>query len=773
MTLFDDNWRFYRGDDSMSALTSYNDAGWRLIDLPHDYSIEDFPGTKSPFDSAAIGQVHTGFTIGGTAWYRKTFTIPANSNNKRIMLQFDGVYMNADFYINGVHLGAHPYGYTSFIVDLTKYINWNKKNTIAIRVKNQGRNSRWYSGSGIYRHVWLQIINNVHVAQWGSSITTPVIERNSANVYVKTTIQNESNKPATLRVITRIADAKGIIKATNHATQSIGPNESVNLAQNINIPMPLLWSVDAPNQYTAVTEIYTNKTLADKVSNSFGIRSISFDAEYGFRLNGKTLKLKGGCIHHDNGPLGAKAYDRAEDRKVALLKASGYNAVRTSHNPPSPAFLDACDKLGMLVIDEAFDTWNEKKNKEDYNLYFGDWWKKDLQNMILRDRNHPSVIMWSTGNEIPNRGKSEVAKVAEMLTQYVKTLDTTRPVTAGVNGIDQKPDAFTNAVDIPGYNYAEKSYVSDHERFPKRVMYGSESFPLDAFDYWMKVLDHPYVIGDFVWTAFDYIGEASIGWLGYPQSKNFYPWNLAFCGDLDICGWKRPQSFYRDALWKKDQLSLFVKPPVPTFKEWNKKLESWSRWNWDDVVPSWNWNGYEDSLMQVEVYSSCDSVELFLNGKSFGRKATGRNERFRSSFTVPYNEGTLNVVGYSLNKTVASTALQTTGEAVRIKLTPDRHQLKAGKQDLSYITIELVDEAGRKVFDETSVVTFTLSGPATIAGIANANPKNTASFQANSISTWQGRCMLIVKSGNQPGDIHVRAASPGFPVSILKLSVNK
>ncbi|WP_207492319.1 glycoside hydrolase family 2 TIM barrel-domain containing protein [Aridibaculum aurantiacum] len=767
--LFDKDWRFYLGNDTAARLSSFNDAGWRKLDLPHDWSIEDIPGTNSPFSADAISGVSGGFTVGGTGWYRKSFTIPAAQKGKRVVVQFDGVYMNADFWINGHHLGNHPYGYTSFAYDLTDHIDPNGTNVIAVQVKNEGRNSRWYSGSGIYRHVWLNYLQPVHVAQWGTFVTTPKVTKAGATVNVKTKVQNETAKPASIKLVTIVKDGKGVEKARKTSQQTIAANNVFELSQDINVTAPKLWSLEAPALYTAVTEVYNNNQLADVVTTPFGIRTISFDAVNGFQLNGKTVKLKGGCVHHDNGALGAKAYDRAEERKVELLKASGYNAIRTSHNPPSPYFLEVCDRLGMLVIDEAFDTWNERKNRQDYHLYFEDWWQRDLQSMIYRDRNHPSIIMWSTGNEIPNRGKPEVAAVAKKLSDYVKTLDTTRPVTAGVNGIDQNPEAFLAALDVAGYNYAEASYEGDHEKFPNRVMYGAESFALDAYDYWMDVVDMPWVIGDFVWTSFDYIGEASIGWLGYPQNKNFFPWNLAYCGDIDVCGWKRPQSHYRDALWMKDKVSVFVKPPKPTFAEWNEKLETWARWHWHDVVANWTFPGYEDSTLDVSVFSSADEVELFLNNKSLGRKPTNRSNKYTANFNVPYAKGELKAVGYTNNKQVTSSVLRTAGNAAKLKLTADRTVINKA-DDLSYITVEVVDANGVRLPNAEELVKFTVDGPATIVGVANANPKSLESLTKPQRTTWQGRCQVIIKSNGKAGTINLKATAAGLPVATVAIT---
>src|SRR5206468_4494837 len=354
--------------------------------------------------------------------------------------------------------------------------------------------------------------------------------------------------------------------------------------------------------------------ILDEEKTKFGIRTITYDNVKGLMLNNEPVKLKGGCYHNDNGPLGSKSFDRAEERRVELMKATGFNAIRCSHNPPAPAFLNACDRLGMMVIDEAFDMWQDPKNPFDYHLYFNQWWKKDMESMILRDRNHASIIMWSIGNEILNRDKTEVVETAKMLVDFTHSLDKTRWITSAVNDVKEDKDPYFQLLDVAGYNYAVNKYESDHLRKPSRIMMATESYALEAFDYWMAVKDHPYVIGDFIWTGFDYIGEASIGWRGYWQEKNFYPWNLAYCGDIDICGWKRPQSFYRDVLWKPNQLSLFVKPLVPSFEP-NPNIEVWSKWNWYDAVASWNWPGNENKPMDVTVYSSCDEVELFLNNR--------------------------------------------------------------------------------------------------------------------------------------------------------------
>ncbi len=773
--LFDNDWRFFRGGAQGAENVKFDDSRWRKIDLPHDWSIEDLPGTSSPFSRSAISQVSGGFTTGGTGWYRKQFNIPADQKGKRIIIQFDGVYMNATVFINGQNIGQHPYGYTSFYFDLTDKINYGGSNMLAVEVKNEGQNSRWYSGSGIYRHVWLKTEEPVHIAQWGSYITTPEVSPASAKVHVHTLVLNEGSADARVQLVCMIYDKDGNQLVHDIKKDTVKAGGSYLFDQTVTVDNPQLWSCESPVLYKVKYELRFNRRVGERTIADFGIRKISFDVNNGFMLNGKTVKLKGGCFHNDNGPLGSKAYDRAEERKVELLKASGYNAIRCSHNPPSPAFLDACDRLGVLVMDEAFDCWRYGKNAYDYHLYFDQWWQKDLESMVTRDRNHPSVIMWSIGNEIPERATPEGVKTAKMLVEYIKGLDNTRPVTSAVNDLKPDKDPYFATLDVSGYNYAvggdsgrKDVYGEDHDRAPERVMLGTESYPLEAFGSWMAVDDHPYVIGDFVWTAWDYIGEASIGWLGYWQQSSFYPWNLAYCGDIDICGWKRPQSYYRDALWMPDQLSIFVTPPKPSFAI-NPNKESWSKWNWLDAVADWNWKGYEHKPIAVNVYSSCTEVELFLNGKSLGKKATNRDSKFMATWQVPYRAGKLEAIGYDGDKKVKRVDLSTASATVTVKLTTDNVRLKANNQDLSYVTIELLDKSGNLDPRAENLLHFKVTGPATIAGVGNANPRSLESFQRPQRKAWQGKCLVIIKTTGKPGAITLNVSADGIPAKTLNL----
>jgi beta-galactosidase len=763
--LFDAGWRFYRGDIAGAETVKFDDSSWRTMDLLHDWSIENLPGTTSPFNPDAISQVSGGFTTGGTGWYRKTFVLDEEQKNKRIVIQFDGIYMNPEIWINGLSLGSHPYGYTSFWYDISDKVKFGSPNILAVKVRNEGENSRWYSGSGIYRHVWLKVVEPVHVAQWGTSITSPEVNADSAKVIIKTKINNQSDNTLKVKVITRVLNAKGEETNNTGSEQMVENKGLFEFNQEALVKNPVLWSTDTPVLYTAVSEVFTADKLIDRVETKFGIRTIKFDVVSGFQLNGKPMKLKGGCFHHDNGPLGSKSYDRAEERRLELLKATGFNAIRCSHNPPAPAILSACDRLGILVIDEAFDMWQTEKNPSDYHLYFNDWWQRDIESIILRDRNHPSVIVWSIGNEIPGMDTPEVVKTAQMLADFVRKNDQTRPVIAAVNNLNPAKDPYFGTLDIAGYNYGsggdhlkDNIFKTDHRRVPSRIMIQTESFPLEAFKSWMDVTDHSWLLGDFVWTAFDYIGEASIGWRGYPQEKNFYPWNLAYCGDIDICGWKRPQSYYRDALWMTNQLSIFVKPPKSSFEP-NPKREAWSKWHWFDVVADWNWKGYENTPFEVNVYSSCEEVELFLNNKSLGKKKTDRSTEFMALWKVPWQAGELKATGYHAGKPVNTSILSTAGEPNLIRLTADRTEIKADGQDLSFITVELTDEKGIRNPKAENLVKFEIEGPGTIAGVGNANPVSTESYVLPERKAWQGKCLVIIKSENQPGEIHLKVTS--------------
>ncbi|WP_255485168.1 glycoside hydrolase family 2 TIM barrel-domain containing protein [Mucilaginibacter sp. X5P1] len=768
--LFDYNWKFYQGDTAAAKSKDFNDISWRSLDLPHDWSIEGKINSKNPTGGSG------GYLPAGIGWYRKPFKVPNEWRGKKVSIYFEGVYMNSEVFINGKSLGIYPYGYSSFTYDLSPYLNFNNENVIAVRVDNsQQLNSRWYSGSGIYRHVWVMVTDAVHIANWGVSITTPDVSPKKATVEIKTLIKNETGLPQSVVVSTRLQDANAKDAGNNQISVEVGPNSEKEICQSIIVVNPRLWTPEVPYLYDAKTQVVQNKKVVDGTKTNFGIRSIKFSAENGFQLNGKTIKMNGGCMHHDNGCLGAAAFDRAEERKVELLKEAGFNAVRTSHNPPSEAFLNACDRLGLLVVDEAFDCWRSGKNKHDYAQYFDHWWKRDLDAMVLRDRNHPSIIMWSIGNEIVERGSPEAVETAKMLADAVKKIDTTRPVTSAIveDGKEWAMlDPLMAAHDVGGYNYHLGSAPSDHQRVPSRIIMQTESYPKDAFANWKLVENNNYVIGDFVWTAVDYLGESGIGrWYysneipGEHWEHDLFPWHGAYCGDIDLIGWRKPISHYRSMLYNNtEKLYMAVREPNPEPLE--IKNTWWSVWpTWE----SWTWPGYAGKDIQVEVYSKYPKVRLYLNNKLIGEKPTTDGQEYKAEFTVAYAPGVLKAVGVENDKEVESTILKTSGDAAKIQLTADRKEIIANGQDLSYVTIEITDKDGIFQPNATNRLNFKIEGPGTIAGVANADMKDTDSYVGNSRKAWHGHALVVIRSTHGVGDIKLTVGSSGLSGATLNI----
>ena len=772
--LFDNDWKFLPGDTAMAGSTDFNDANWRKLDLPHDWSIEGKVAPKNPTSGGG------GYFPAGKAWYRKTFNVPTEWESKKISIYFEGVYMNSEVFVNGKSLGVYPYGYSSFSYDLTPYIVFGKENVIAVRVDNsQHVNSRWYSGSGIYRHVWMMVTDPVHVAQWGVFVTTPQVTSQKATVQVKTLVKNETSSVQQVVVKTFLLNKNSKTAGSGQVKIELPANSEKEVVQTMTIAKPLLWSPEMPDLYQAHIQVLKDKNIADETKITFGIRSVKFTAQNGFQLNGRTVKINGGCVHHDNGCLGAAAFDRAEERKVELLKAAGFNAVRTSHNPPSEAFLDACDRLGLIVMDESFDCWKKGKNKFDYAIYFNQWWKRDLDAMVMRDRNHPSIVMWSIGNEIPERGTPDAVKTAGMLIDAVKKIDISRPVTSAIveNG---KPwdvfDSLMDVHDVAGYNYHLHSAPADHVREPSRIIVQTESYPRDAFANWKLVQDNSYIIGDFVWTAMDYLGESGIGrWYysgevpGQPWENELFPWHGAYCGDIDLIGWRKPISHYRSMLYNAtEKLYIAVREPEP--KPLEIKDTWWTVWpTWE----SWNWPGFEGKTIQVEVYSKYPGVKLYLNNALIGERATTREQEYKATFDVPYAPGTLRAVAVENGKEVESTTLQTSGDAAIIKLAADRKEIAAGGQDLSYVTVEITDKDGVHQPNAANRLYFQIEGPGVIAGVDNADLKDYDLYIGNTRKAWKGRALVVIRSTQGTGDIKLTVTSPGLSQAVLTIKTHK
>ena len=709
--------------------------------------------------------------------------------------------MNSDVWINGKHLGNHPYGYTSFWYDITPFLNpAGQPNVVAVQVKNEGVNARWYSGSGIYRHTWLTLVNPVHVGVWGTFVTTPVVTEKSAEVNIATTLKNSGKESASLTVKVQIMDSNGKVVGTATGISKVASGQTAEASQTIELETPSLWSLEKPTLYDALVTVLINKKEVDRVKTTFGIRSIKFDTTNGFTLNGKTMKLRGGCIHHDHGPLGSASIDRAEERKIEILKKAGYNAIRLSHNPPAPGLLDACDRLGMLVIDEAFDMWEKPKGGADvYSKYFKTSWKSDLTSVLLRDRNHPSVIMWSIGNEIAEAGDTSGFRIAKTLVDEVRKYDLTRPVTEAVvdNSImggktweDKAPHLAM--LDVIGYNYGHNRYEPDHIKYPERIGYTSESNPPLCLENWNKIEALPYAIGNFVWTAMDYMGESGTG---VPRlvdikpgetvidprqeiptreiipalmmffQRESWPMFINFQGDLDIIGNPKVPYYYQQIVWRELKSSMFVHKPIP-----EGKREVVSRWGFPDELKSWNWTGHEGEKIQVHVYTRSELVKLELNGKPVGEQAVDGIKSITATFEVPYETGTLTARCYDNGIETSSETIRTVGKPASIRLSADRSTIKADRNDLSYVMVEILDAEGNVIpDDDKTLVNFEISGNGEIAGVGSGSPTDMSSFQQPRKKSWQGRCLIILRPKGEAGKIVLTARVEGLKEALIEI----
>ena len=743
------------------------DAGWQFtqngktvtVDLPHDWDIYAGPDAKS----GATG-TGGGWYPGGKGEYRKMFKTP---DGEVVRLHFEGVYQKAEVFINGQKAGQHAYGYTPFTIDITPYLHQDKPNEVLVKVDNSEQpNCRWYSGSGIYRHVWLITSPAFHIAENGVYISTPMVNDDEATVQVEVTVENASDVERTATVMVGAESMPVTVPAKGSETDTL----------TFNIRNPRLWSPDTPILYEVRAMLKEQGKMVDSQLARFGIRHIYCDSRYGFQLNYMPLLINGACVHHDDGILGAMAFDAAEIRKVRLMKDAGFNLIRTSHNPPSRAFLDACDSIGMLVIDEAFDGWRQAKTPYDYSTLIDSCYREDIHAMVRRDRNHPSIICWSIGNEVMERKDIRVVTTARKMKDAIKDYCCERPVTEALCSWDSDweiYDPHAEVLDIAGYNYMLHKHASDHERDPLRVILQTESFPRDAWRNWQTVEDYSYVIGDIVWTGLDYLGESGIGryyYDGDTPGEHYVEggqpeWHGAYCGDVDITGWRKPISHYRELLWNRDTApALYMAVKEPDGYYGTIRETAWSVWpTWE----SWTWNGWEGKPVEVEVYTSLPSVRLYLNDRLVGEQ---QSAECKAVFTLPYQPGTLRAEGVTEEGQPVSVSLSTAGQPCQIRLTADKSTFLADGQDLIYVTVEILDRDGRVCPDAAIPLTATVKGAGSLLSFASADLKDTSVYTDAHCTTWKGRALLAVRSSAKSGTVSLTVKGDGLSQSQLTLN---
>lgn len=806
-TSFNDNWRFSLGDVEGASVFTFDDNDWRQLNLPHDWAIE---GEFSKDNPSGTGG---GALPGGIGWYRKTFVADEAYAGKKVFIDFDGVYMNSEVFINGHSLGKRPYGYISFRYDLTPYLKIGEENVIAVRVDNQEQpNSRWYSGCGIYRNVWLTVTNPIHVDLWGTYVTTPQVSDKEATVSVCTSVKNEGTALAEVKVISSLLDAEGNRVGETTSVLPISKDSVGTYQQTVKVISPILWSVNNPYLYTLETEVWADDKLVDTYETTTGIRSFEFSADKGFVLNGEQVKIKGVCMHHDLGCLGAAVNTRAIERQLEILREMGCNGIRCSHNPPAPELLQLCDEMGFIVMDETFDMWRKKKTRYDYSLYFNEWHERDLTDLMLRDRNHPSIFMWSIGNEVLEQWSDANADTlsleeanmilnfghsAEMLAKegsemsvnslltkkladMTRTLDPTRPVTAGCNEPNPYNHLFASgALDIIGFNYHDDWFMGVPKNFPGKPFivtesvsslmtrgyykmpsdkpilcperwdkpYYDPSFSCSSYDHcrapWGShhentlrlVSENDFISGQYIWTGFDYIGEPTP--YGWPARSSYF-------GIVDLAGFPKDIYYMYQSQWTdKDVLHLF---------------------------PHWNWEeGQEIDLWAY--FNHADEVELFINGRSQGVK-TMPEDKYHVVWRVKYEPGAIKAVSRKDGKVVVEKEIHTAGEPAQIRLSADRTEIQADGADLSFITVEIVDKDGNLCPNADNLVNFDVQGAAFIAGVDNGNQTSMESFKAPHRKAFYGKCLVVLQNNGDRGDIQLNAVSEGLEKAMLNIQAN-
>ena len=776
--LINGNWKFRLGDTPEAATAGFDDTKWRTLDLPHDWSVE---GVLSPSLASA-----TGYLPGGIAWYRKTIEIPAGYSNKNVSIYFEGVYRNSEVFINGVSLGVRPNGYISFQYDLTPYLKFGEKNTIAVRVDHSKSNdSRWYTGSGIYRDVYLIYQNKVHINFWGVYCTTQNVKADQADLQIQTSIGNNTSIPASVTVMQEILDKNNVsqLKVSGKVTVLSG-NEAI-LSQELKLKKAHLWSVDDPYLYKLVTSVFNDGKLIDQSTNDIGIRTLSFDPDNGFALNGISMKVKGVCLHHDAGVLGSAVPAEVLERRLLTLKSLGCNAIRGSHNPQSPLLYDLCDKLGFLVLDEAFDEWEFPKKKwvEGWNVgtpgfdgtseYFEKWGETDLKDMVLRDRNHPSVFMWSIGNEVdyPNDPYSHpildkegigqqhtkgylkdhpnaerLGIIAKKLAAVVKKYDPSRPVTAGLAGpVMSNETDYPGSLDVVGYNYTENRYKPDHATYSKRVFYGSENG--HSMEAWKAVKDNDFIFGQFLWTGFDYLGESHT-W----PSRGFTS------GLIDLAGYKKPRAFFRESLWSEK--------PMIYLGSYKKRLRE--RVPSIDALPFWNY--LEKDTVRVVCYTNCKEAQLMLNGEKIGGRKVYNEDTGIIFWDIPYKPGKLEVVGFNKDQEGVKSQIETSGRPYAIRTKVDNRTISFDK-GVAQVEIQIVDENGIPVFLSDNEVNVTSTSMVKLIGLEASNPTDMGDYTDNKQRVFQGRMIAYIRSTGKKGNAEITFNSPWLKESKVELNI--
>lgn len=807
---FTADWAFRLGDDTAAARPDYNDADWRKLNLPHDWAIE---GEFSKDNPSGTGG---GALPGGIGWYRKTFTADKADEGKRYRIDFDGAYMNSTVYINGHELGTRPYGYISFSYDLTPYIKWGEENVLAVRVDNAEQpNSRWYSGCGIYRNVWLTKLNPAHIAQWGTYVTAEDVSKNSAQLKIRTKLQYDAEaQMADVVLQSRLVDADGNAVGEAVSEAQLMPLTPAEVEQEIHLKNPRLWSIDTPYMYRIESILKDKQTgeVLDRYYTPTGIRTFRFDAQKGFILNGEQVKINGVCMHHDLGCLGAAVNTRAIERQLEILKEMGCNGIRCSHNPPAPELLDLCDRMGFIVMDETFDMWRKKKTRHDYSRYFNEWHERDLTDLIVRDRNHPSIFMWSIGNEVLeqwtdakadtlsleeanlvlNFGHSAdmLAKDGEMsvnslltkkLADMVRKLDATRPVTAGCNEPNPNNHLFrSGALDIIGFNYHDDWFAGVPENFPGKPFIVTESvsglmtrgyyrMPSDSMFVWPERWDKPFYDASFSCSSYDNChvpwGNRHEGTMRHVKNNDFisgqYVWTgFDYIGEPTPYGWPARSSYFGII-----DLAGFPKDVYYMYQ---------SEWRPDKAVlhlfPHWNWTEGQDIDLWA-YYNNADEVELFVNGKSQGVRNKGKDD-FHVMWRVKYEPGTVKAVSRKEGKTVAEQEIRTAGEPAQIRLSPDRSTIQADGKDLSFITVEILDKDGNLCPNAENDVTFAVEGAGFIAGVDNGSPISMEKFKDNHRKAFYGKCLVVLQNNGEPGGVKVTATADGLEKATTTIKIN-